>query len=111
MKKDGRRILFEGISNCRDLGGLQNVRGQRIREGLLLRSAHLRNATPTDVLALKEIFSLKTQFTFTRNLMYHRALSVNSIFRCIRHVRFRAWRVQFFFLIPKKSKKTKRTKI
>lgn len=59
MKKDGRRILFEGISNCRDLGGLQNVRGQRIREGLLLRSAHLRNATPTDVLALKEIFSLK----------------------------------------------------
>ena len=59
MKRDGRRILFEGISNCRDLGGLQNVEGQYIREGLLLRSAHLRNATPTDVHDLQKYFSLR----------------------------------------------------
>ena len=32
MKRDGRRILFEGISNCRDLGGLQNAEGQTIRD-------------------------------------------------------------------------------
>lgn len=58
MKRDGRRILFEGISNCRDLGGLQNKSGQRIREGLLLRSAHLREATATDAQDLQAYFSL-----------------------------------------------------
>lgn len=56
MKRDGRRILFEGISNCRDLGGLQNAEGQRIREGLLLRSAHLKDAAPTDIQGLQKFF-------------------------------------------------------
>ena len=58
MKRDGRRILFEGISNCRDLGGLQNAEGQTIREGLLLRSAHLKDAAPTDIQDLQGFFSL-----------------------------------------------------
>jgi len=58
MKRDGRRILLEGIDNCRDLGGLQNADGQKIREGLLLRSAHLYHATEKDALDLKEAFSL-----------------------------------------------------
>ena len=58
MRRDGRRILFEGITNCRDLGGIQNTQAQTIRAGLLLRSAHLRNATPQDVSDLKKYFSL-----------------------------------------------------
>ena len=58
MRRDGRRILFEGITNCRDLGGIQNTQGKTIRTGLLLRSAHLRNATPQDISDLKEYFAL-----------------------------------------------------
>ncbi len=58
MKRDGRRILFEGIANCRDLGGLKNADGQTIREGLLLRSAHLQNAAPDDIQNLRETFLL-----------------------------------------------------
>ena len=58
MKKDGRRILFQGINNCRDLGGIQNTQGQTIRAGLLLRTAHLRNATPQDVSDLRKYFAL-----------------------------------------------------
>lgn len=58
MRRDGRGILFEGITNCRDLGGIQNTQGQTIRTGLLLRSAHLRNATRQDVSDLKTYFAL-----------------------------------------------------
>ena len=58
MERDGRRILLEGIHNCRDLGGLQNADGQKIREGLLLRSGHLCHATAEDARCLKESFSL-----------------------------------------------------
>ena len=58
MKRDGRRLLFEGIRNCRDMGGLQNTEGQCIREGLLLRSGHLKNATRRDADDLQKYFSL-----------------------------------------------------
>lgn len=54
MERDGRRLLFEGIHNCRDLGGLVTADGGRIREGLLLRSARLTTATPKDIRDLRE---------------------------------------------------------
>ena len=58
MDRDGRRLLFKGIRNCRDLGGIKNIDGKVIREGLLLRSAHLQNAEPEDVQDLRTYFSL-----------------------------------------------------
>lgn len=58
MKRDGRRILLEGIRNCRDLGGLVTKDGRSVREGLLLRSARLTNATANDIRDLKEQFHL-----------------------------------------------------
>ena len=43
-----RRITFEGISNCRELGGLPAAGGRRIRKGLLLRTGNLYAATEAD---------------------------------------------------------------
>ena len=43
-----RRITFEGISNCRELGGLPAAGGRRIRKGLLLRTGNLFAATEAD---------------------------------------------------------------
>ena len=50
-----RDLCFEGITNARDLGGLQNAAGQRIRSGLLLRAAHLHNATDQDLERLSRL--------------------------------------------------------
>ena len=44
-----RTIVFEGINNCRDLGGLKNSEGMTIRRGCLIRSAHLGNASGNDI--------------------------------------------------------------
>ena len=43
-----RRIIFEGISNCHELGGLPAAGGRRIRKGLLLRTGNLFAATEAD---------------------------------------------------------------
>ena len=43
-----RRIVFEGINNCRELGGLPADGGRRIRKGLLLRTGNLSAATEAD---------------------------------------------------------------
>ena len=53
-----RDLSFEGITNARDLGGLKNAAGQRIRPGILLRAAHLHNATDRDLEQLAESFRL-----------------------------------------------------
>lgn len=58
MERIGRRILFEGIINCRDLGGLQTEDGRVIREGMLLRSANLAGATVQDIRDLTEVLHL-----------------------------------------------------
>ena len=47
-----RELRFEGIPNCRDLGGIRTKDGRVVREGLLLRSAHLARATSADVVRL-----------------------------------------------------------
>ncbi len=38
---NNRRIIFEGIQNVRDLGGLPTTDGHTIAAGRLLRSANL----------------------------------------------------------------------
>lgn len=53
-----RIVEFQGISNCRDLGGLPGRGQKKIRPGRLLRSAHLHAATPEDVHVLVDTFHL-----------------------------------------------------
>lgn len=50
-----RSIAFEGISNCRDLGGLPGAAGRRIRPGQLYRAAHLGAATEADRAKLRRL--------------------------------------------------------
>ena len=47
MKMD-RRISFEGIDNCRELGSIPGAGAKHIKSGLLLRSANLFGATARD---------------------------------------------------------------
>ena len=46
-------IELRSVSNIRDLGGTETANGF-IREGCLIRSAHLGYATQTDVQLLRE---------------------------------------------------------
>ena len=50
----GRDLELVGLPNARDLGGYPAADGRAVREGLLLRSEALTNATPEDVAALVE---------------------------------------------------------
>ena len=52
---EDRTIVFEGINNCRDLGGLKNREGRTIRRGCLIRSAHLGEASDNDIKKLQEM--------------------------------------------------------
>ena len=38
-----KHIDFKGMNNLRDLGGMTNVLGKKIKSNLLFRSDHLRN--------------------------------------------------------------------
>lgn len=59
-----RRLHFNGIQNARELGGMINTRGQHIRSGCLLRSAHLGraqcDAEQLKALRLVKIVDLRT---------------------------------------------------
>ena len=57
MERD-RRILFEGIANARDLGGIRAADGRRIRRGMLLRTGNLSAATEADRKQLQEPWKL-----------------------------------------------------
>lgn len=48
-------IPVQGIVNARDLGGYAVQDGRRVRDGLLLRSAHLAEATDTDLQYLSQL--------------------------------------------------------
>ena len=54
-----RVIIFEGISNARDLGGLKTRNGKKIRTRALLRSAKLSSANHRDEQKLKDEYHLK----------------------------------------------------
>ena len=53
-----RKLTFEKIHNARDLGGLQTKEGRIIKEGLLIRSANLSEATEADLEKMKEVHCL-----------------------------------------------------
>lgn len=55
-----RRISFEGIDNCRELGGILCAVGKHIKSGLLLRSANLFSASARDAEVLTGIYHLNT---------------------------------------------------
>jgi len=54
---------FEGIVNVRDLGGLR-IGERTVRRGLLLRTAHLHDATDADVARLRDHYRLRRIFDF-----------------------------------------------
>ena len=56
-------MLFEGIINARDLGGIR-IGDKTVRQGLLLRTAHLHDATTQDRQRLQEDYHLKRIFDF-----------------------------------------------
>ena len=53
-----RMIIFAGIINARDLGGLTTIEGKTIRKGLLLRTANLSQATEADLSKLRQDYRL-----------------------------------------------------
>jgi protein-tyrosine phosphatase len=57
-------ISFDNIVNARDLGGLEGHKGKAIRSGLLLRTAHLHDASDEDIRRLREEFHLRRIFDF-----------------------------------------------
>ena len=71
MEVIDRRIKFEKVGNCRDLGGLVNQNGAVIRRGCLLRSALLQEATDADAEALQKtwrltkVIDLRSRMEFT----------------------------------------------
>ena len=55
--------MLQGVVNSRDLGGIR-IGNQTVRSGLLLRTAHLNEATDEDVRRLSEEYHLKKIFDF-----------------------------------------------
>ncbi len=55
--------MFEGIVNARDLGGIR-IGDKTVKSGLLLRTAHLHDASDKDRKRLQEEFHLRRIFDF-----------------------------------------------
>ena len=57
-------VLFDAIINARDPGGMTGHAGRMVRSGMLLRTAHLHDATDRDIRRLKDDYSLHRIFDF-----------------------------------------------
>ena len=57
-------ILFDNIINARDLGGFIGHEGRPVRNGKLLRTAHLHDATDEDIRRLQNEYHLRRIFDF-----------------------------------------------
>lgn len=57
-------IVFDNIVNARDLGGMTGHEGRGVKSGMLLRTAHLHDATDEDIRRLKEDYQLRRIFDF-----------------------------------------------
>lgn len=57
-------IVFDNIVNARDLGGMTGHEGRVVKSGMLLRTAHLHDATDEDIRRLKEDYQLRRIFDF-----------------------------------------------
>ncbi len=55
--------MFDKIVNARDLGGIR-IGDKTVKSGLLLRTAHLHDATDQDIAKLSDIFHLARIFDF-----------------------------------------------
>ena len=50
-----RQIDIEGVSNSRDLGGVEAFGGQRVKYGMIYRSATLENITPAGIYECRQL--------------------------------------------------------
>lgn len=57
-------VLFDNIINARDFGGMRGYEGREVRSNMLLRSAHLHDATDADILRLQNDYHLRRVFDF-----------------------------------------------
>ena len=57
-------IIFDNIINARDLGGMTGHEGRQLRSGMLLRTAHLHDATDEDIGRLQDDYHLRRIFDF-----------------------------------------------
>ena len=57
-------VVFDNIVNARDLGGMIGAEGKRIRPRRLLRTAHLHDATDSDIARLRSEYNLCRIFDF-----------------------------------------------
>lgn len=62
--KTTNRILLNGLSNTRDLGGYTTLEGRNIKNKKLIRSGTLMKATANDIKILLEDYHLKTVIDF-----------------------------------------------
>lgn len=62
--KTANRILLDGLSNTRDLGGYTTLEGRSIKNKKLIRSGTLMMATANDIKILLEDYHLKTVIDF-----------------------------------------------
>ena len=53
-------IFIDGVENVRDMGGITNLTGETIKEGLVYRSAKLEHATSEAVNEIKNNLGIKT---------------------------------------------------
>ena len=57
-------VLFDNIVNARDLGGMIGAGGRQVRMHRLLRTAHLHDATESDIRRLQQEYNLANIFDF-----------------------------------------------
>ena len=57
-------VLFDAIINARDPGGMTGHAGRMVRSGMLLRTAHLHDATDSDIRRLSDDYRLHRIFDF-----------------------------------------------
>ena len=57
-------ISLPGVSNAREFGGYPSAGDRRIKEGVLIRSGALVNATPDAVRTLREKYKVQTVIDF-----------------------------------------------
>ena len=57
-------VFFDNIVNARDLGGMTGHDGRKVRSGMLLRTAHLHDASDADICRLRDEYRLRRVFDF-----------------------------------------------
>lgn len=58
ISAETQSIGLEGVGNARQLGGYVGEGGRKVKDGLLLRSAALTDATEADIARLKDVYHL-----------------------------------------------------